>query len=398
MAELKDFFNDGACDRCGDCLVKCPVIHLSQAEAQREIGRLIEGEESKVVLEHCSTCFACNHICTKGANPYGLILFRWFERYERKGLPERGVMALPLSPGNYFQALMQKAPSGEQRVLREWNDLSRPELASKPQVMFAGCNLKMAPYYTFSSLYDDLPIFTAPDLCCGEVYFRMGILDKAESQAHYLEERYRALNLKRIVYFCLAGYNMMQNLLPQYFGVSFDFDKVYLLDYLCQKLDRGEIRIQHRASGTVTVHDPCHAKTLGPHYMDMPRRLLDELGYSVLEMDHNRELALCCGFGNGAGRYSPVDIIAWSLRRLGEARKTEAKMLVTYCSVCQLYLSVARKLYPKAPPVYHILDLLQMAIGEKSALRHSESANKMIKYMTFGLPRMVSPGRSWVET
>jgi len=397
MAELKDFFNEEACDQCGECFAKCPVLHLSQAEAQREIGRLIDGEESKAVLDHCSTCFACNNICTKGANPYGLILFRWFERYQRKGLPQRGVMALPLSPGNFFQVLMQKAPSDEQRVLREWNDLSRNELASNPQLMFAGCNLKMAPYYTFSSLYDDLPIFTAPDLCCGEVYFRMGILDKAESQAHYLEERYRALNLKRVVYFCLAGYNMMQNLLPQYFGVSFDFDRVYLLDYLYQKIERGEIKIDHRAEGTVTVQDPCHAKTLGQDFLDMPRRLLQEMGYSVLEMEHNRELALCCGFGNGAGRYSPVDIIAWSLRRLGEARKTGAKMLVTYCSVCQLYLSVARKLYPKAPPVYHILDLLQMAIGEQPALRHSDRANKMIKYMTFSLPRMVSPSRSWVE-
>ncbi|MBA7600972.1 hypothetical protein ES703_08035 [subsurface metagenome] len=397
MADLKVFFNEEACDRCGDCLAECPVIHLSQAEAQREIGRLIDGGESKAVLDHCSTCFACNHICTKGANPYGLILFRWFERYQRKGLPGRGVMALPLSPGNFFQVLMQKAPSDEQRVLREWHDLSRNELASNPQLMFAGCNLKMAPYYTFSSLYDDLPIFTAPDLCCGEVYFRMGILEKAESQAHYLEERYRALNLKKVVYFCLAGYNMMQNLLPQYFGVSFDFDKVYLLDYLYQKIERGEIKIDHRAEGTVTVQDPCHAKTLGQDFMDTPRRLLQELGYSVLEMGHTRELALCCGFGNGAGRYSPVDIIAWSLRRLGEARKTGAQMLVTYCSVCQLYLSVARKLYPKAPPVYHVLDLLQMAIGEQPALRHSERANKMIKYMTFGLPRIVSPRRSWVE-
>ncbi|GAG27861.1 unnamed protein product, partial [marine sediment metagenome] len=30
MAELKDFFDEEACDRCGDCLAKCPVIHLSQ--------------------------------------------------------------------------------------------------------------------------------------------------------------------------------------------------------------------------------------------------------------------------------------------------------------------------------------------------------------------------------
>ncbi len=64
---------------------------------------------------------------------------------------------------------------------------------------------------------------------------------------------------------------------------------------------------------------------------------------------------------------------------------------------CQLYLSVARKLYPMAPPVYHILDLIQMAIGEQPALRHPERASQMIRYMTFSLPRMVSPGRSWVE-
>jgi len=398
MAELEDFSNAEDCDRCVDCLVECAVIPLNRAEAQREIGRLIEGEESKTVLDHCSTCFACNLICTKRANPYGLILFRWFERYRREGLPQRALMALPLSPGNFFQVLMEKAPPDEQTLLREWQDLSRPELASKPQALFAGCNLKAMPYFTFSSLFADLPTFASADLCCGEVYFRMGILDKAESQAHYLEERYRALNLKRVVYFCLAGYNMMQNLLPRYFGVSFDFDKVYLLDYLWQEVERGEIKIRHRASCTVTVQDPCHAKTLGQDFMNTPRCLLEEMGYSLLEMEHNRELALCCGFGNGAGRYSPVDIVASSLRRLGEARKTGAQMVVTYCSVCQLYLSLARKFYPKAPPVYHVLDLLQMAIGEQPAMRHSERANKMLRFMTFGLPGMASPRRTWVKT
>jgi len=397
MVKLNDFFDDKVCDRCGDCLAKCPVIHLSQAEAQREISRLIDGEESKVVLDHCSTCFACNYICTKEANPYGLILFRWFERYQRKGLPQRGHMALPLAERNFFQVLKEKAPPDEQSALQRWHNLSRPELTSTPQVLFAGCNLKMMPYLTFSSLFADLPAFAAPDLCCGEVYFRMGILDKAESQAHYLEERYRALNPKSVVYFCIAGYNTMQNLLPRYFGVNFDFDKIYLLDYLWQKIEADEIKIRQHAEGKVTVQDPCHAKTVGQRFMDMPRCLLDELGYSVLEMEHTRELALCCGFGNGAGRYSPIDIVAWSLRRLGEARRTEAKMLVTYCSICLLFLSVARKLCPMAPPVYHILDLLQIGIGEQPTLRHSERASKMIKYMTFGLPRMVSPRRSWVD-
>jgi len=398
VVQMNDFFNEGACDRCGDCLVKCPVLHLNQADAQQEITNLIDDQESKPVLDYCSTCFACNYICTKGANPYGLILYRRFERYQKKGIPERGHMALPFAPNNFYQVLMQKAPKDEQRALSEWHDLSRSDLTAKPQVLFAGCNLKMMPYFTFSSLYKDLPIYTAPDLCCGEVYFRMGILDKAENHAHYLRDRYKRLNFKRVVFFCLAGYNTLENLLPKHFDVSFDFDKVYLLDYIGQKIKSGEIRIGNRATGTVTVQDPCHAKTLEQRYVEQPRQMLEDMGYRLIEMEHNRELALCCGYGNGAGQYSPIEIIAWSIRRLREAKKTGASMLVTYCSVCLLYLSVARKLYPLAPPIYHIQDLLQWSIGEQPALRHSERANKMIRYMVFGIPRMVSPKRRWVES
>ena len=74
----------------------------------------------------------------------------------------------------------------------------------------------------------------------------------------------------------------------------------------------------------------------------------------------------------------------------------QAPMLVAG-TFCQLYLSVARKLYTTAPPVYRVLDLIQMAIGKRPALRHPERASQMIRYMTFSLPPMVSPGRSWVE-
>ncbi len=45
-----------------------------------------------------------------------------------------------------------------------------------------------------------------------------------------------------------------------------------------------------------------------------------------------------------------------------------------------------------------MMDLLQLATGERPAMRHSERANKMIRYMTLGLPRMLSPKRTWVES
>ena len=40
-----------SCTRCGECLMKCPVLKMDQKEAQSEIDRLINGEKNLRVIQ-----------------------------------------------------------------------------------------------------------------------------------------------------------------------------------------------------------------------------------------------------------------------------------------------------------------------------------------------------------
>ena len=60
--DLFDKFNAEKCTLCGECFHQCPVMQLPLDVAKAEIRRLVNGEETKHVLQKCTSCFACNFI------------------------------------------------------------------------------------------------------------------------------------------------------------------------------------------------------------------------------------------------------------------------------------------------------------------------------------------------
>jgi len=81
--ELEFFssFNEEACNLCGECFHKCPIMDLSIEESIEEMKKLIGGEKTEIVLKKCQSCFSCNIYCPENAHPTGLILQRWNEQY-----------------------------------------------------------------------------------------------------------------------------------------------------------------------------------------------------------------------------------------------------------------------------------------------------------------------------
>ncbi|MDH4467633.1 MAG: heterodisulfide reductase-related iron-sulfur binding cluster [Bacteriovoracaceae bacterium] len=85
-----------------------------------------------------------------------------------------------------------------------------------------------------------------------------------------------------------------------------------------------------------TFHDPCY---LGRHHgeYDAPRNVLHSIpGLKLIEMEKNKDKALCCGMGGGNMWYELPEGKHVALNRLDQIGETKATKLATSCSFCMI--------------------------------------------------------------
>jgi Fe-S oxidoreductase len=208
------------CKQCGECLMRCPVMSLEAEQAAESITRLAGGQYVHEVLDRCTGCMSCDAFCSNGASPYGLLLERYHERYLSSGISSVFCNAMPQRDGpNIWHSLGRWLSASEKRDLARW---SRPPHSEG--VLFLGCNQRLTPYIADTRLFDDVTIFVDPDECCGEFYLRLGLLEEAKTKAASLARRFREAGVRKVVAFCPACQNTMQNLAPRLLGVTFDVE------------------------------------------------------------------------------------------------------------------------------------------------------------------------------
>ena len=360
--ELSQLFKADSCDFCCSCLKGCNWMNGIREKEEELFKRLVAGEYVKEILESCTNCMSCNSFCPNDANPHGLIVYRWYERYKSKGIPPVFKGAIPYNDANVWANLVKWMSRKEKSCLQEWQNASGAE-----EMLFLGCNQQFDPYIVFSEIFKDIPIFSDRQYCCGEPVFRLGLLEDANRCAVNLWEKFRDLGVKRLIVFCPACYNMMINVIPRNFGIDFDDDieLVPLVSWLKKKFDNNELKVNNRLNKTVTIQDSCHGNSLGEEYLNETRELTRLLGLRVEEMENSRGKMNCCGLGYAATRYSLADVVFKGSRRLREAKKTNADLTMTYCNGCYFTMNLMRLTYPPALQVYHLMELVQLATGEK---------------------------------
>jgi Fe-S oxidoreductase len=230
--------------------------------------------------------------------------------------------------------------------------------------------------------------------------FRMGLYEALEQVAARLSHWFQRLQAERVYLVCTAGLNMMRNVLPQ-FGADFSgIQFVPYLEVVLERLEMGDLGQVRRLDWTVTVQDSCHARALQPGFAGLPRQILATIGVEVREAPHSCEAGLCCGIGGGfahASAYHPVDLMLSALATSRDHRRVQADATCVYCSGCLEMMSVARLVDPHRRPVYHLLELVQMSIGETPRRRQGELARQFV-LGTVGhqFPRLLSRKRCWL--
>jgi len=381
------------CRRCGECLSRCIYLRLTRDEAAIEMRRLDEGRPTPHLDRKCISCMACNAFCPHGADPYDRILHHLYARYLSHGLPSRMRFMLPTEATSFRTEVLKTLPADEKALVQQWAS-NEP----RGEMLYPSCNLIISSFLTQSGIFDDLTIAGSLELCCGEMYYRMGLFDLTRSFADRLTAYYADKSIKRMIFVCPACYNMFAHILPEQFGARFDFPRIFYLDYLRERMERGALTFPEPLSGKVVIHDSCQGRVLGPEFMDQVRDLLRQIGLTPVEARYAREEGLCCGIAAGAPRQSVMDLVKVSTWAHNEYGHSSGEQVATYCAGCFLTLGATGMLLPGGRPVTHLLALLAKAMGRPVEDRLDARARALLLgIVRHALPRYLSFDRFWIK-
>ncbi len=392
MSKIKRIsaFKKEACDECGICLHKCPVLQLPLEEAKEEISRLIEGKESKLALYKCNTCFSCNLYCPKGANPYQLILERWNDLYYKRGAPPLYRFVCPTETPNIWQLLNVFLSPQERKWIHEWmNYVPKPG----DKILLVGNYTHLFPFVLGGSqlLSYFKPIDRIDQWEGGAYLYQGGYLDVVQKIARRTKNDFDQWGVKEVVATLDAVEYIFNEVHPKEMGVIHEQHFKNLDEWLLEKLNLNEIPIKKKLNFKVTIHDNCYSKAIEGKYWEPPRKIVEKCGCEIVEMRHNRKDSLCCGFGAGASWVKniaiPFDIISEGTKKFKEAEETGARALISYCGGCLYLLWATRELLRSKIDIYHVVEIVRLAMGEELPYpeAHVKRAWDIIAIITYQL-------------
>ncbi len=379
------FFREDLCDNCGICFETCPVLELSKEEAREELAILMSGDtEKSLVLQNCVTCNVCEFACPQGANPFGLILQRYDEMLARDGLPYIAKFIFPNEPENMWSNIRLLVGDDELALMRSWEDnLKTP----RKEVLLTGFYNNLVPFISQTSLLDELkPAIVGSDIMfgMGEDAYRIGFFDEAERLGRFAKQHFEAMGVEKMYCFMVVEACMFTDVLPKKFGIDFDFEVELLDTWLLDRIKSGKIELKKQLGKKVTVHDNCCGRYAGGTLPGTTREMMERVGCEVVEMRHNRDNALCCGWAGtvctlfGPTSSNPLHTLLNLMQslylRLQEAEATGAELLVVPCPGCYAFLSLIKVLTNSKLDVYLPIELVQMAAGETPVHKNQERA------------------------
>ncbi|MCP4720019.1 MAG: (Fe-S)-binding protein, partial [Desulfobacteraceae bacterium] len=115
----------------------------------------------------------------------------------------------------------------------------------------------------------------------------------------------------------------------------------HITEFLTEKLPDTNLSFKTDSLSRVTFQDPCRLGRRSGIYEE-PRQLIQMVADThLIEMEHNRENAVCCGTTAWMQCSSCSKVM--QSQRLQEAAAAGAQAIITACPKCQIHLTCAKK-------------------------------------------------------
>jgi len=341
--------------RCGCCKDDCPMYSEILEETISPKGRnfmirailrgVIKPDERAVRIAYsCLLCRRDEHSCVAELkNAEATETFRrYLVGHGFPLLPEHGLMAKSLE--NYGNP-WQEPKTARKRWAKDLK--AKKAVRGKTETLFyVGCTFALdrslqespkALARLMDRVDENYGLLLEDEICCGSTVKRIGDEKLFEKLRKENEKRLLETGAKRIVTACAGCFKTMKQDYP---GLGKKVEILHSSEYLEELVKSGKLKLP-KTSLKVTYHDPCH---LGRHteVYDSPRRILKAIpGLQLVEMKNARELARCCGGGAGVKTAYPEISRKAAIKRLKEAERTGAGVLVTTCPFCVQTLNAA---------------------------------------------------------
>ncbi len=379
------------CVRCGACANVCPIYRMVGGH---RFGHIYIGavgliltyffhgrDRARHLVQNCLNCGACRSVCAAGIDLPHLIQEVHARITDEEGHPLKGLLlSHMLTHRRVFHGLLKTAralqppateatpylrhlphifseehrfralPALAQRAFRDqWPEIRRRTRSPRAHVaLFAGC-LQDFVYPEHLTAACDLLArlevavsFPMDQSCCGLPALMMGETRSARQVARMNLEAMAATGADHVVTLCASCASHLKNTYPALLGSNPALSaqlaafaervvpfSVYLNDIL--GVTAAEIR---SPATSVTWHAPCHlCRGLGVRRA--PLELIRKAGHRLLRA---AEEETCCGFGGTYSSRFPRISAEILSRKLDDAIKTHARVLVTECPGCILQL------------------------------------------------------------
>ncbi|MHA1976327.1 MAG: (Fe-S)-binding protein [Candidatus Hodarchaeales archaeon] len=338
------------CYQCSTCSGICPINMVSSYNPRElihlgQLGLEFNSEDIER-LWRCTTCAACEVICPKEVK-----LTDIFAAFRSQVVEDEGKI-----PYTYTKTLQSFYTYGNPFNLRsaersDWaKGLNVPVAKKGTEILyFVGCTASYDPRSqkiakALSSIFNtakiDFGIGGKDERECGNCVNFMGESVLADYEREKNEKIIQEIQPVTIVTTSPHSFNRIKN----DYNLPSGTEVVHYTKFLDRLNTEGKLEFKESATEKlVTYHDACY---LGRHnaIFNQPRRVLEAIpGVNLVEMENNKEMAMCCGGGGGNVWAETKVEERLSIPRLNEALESRATTLATACYFCLIMFEDAVK-------------------------------------------------------